>query len=250
MSITLVFPVGYKPVLKHGDHDQSDHGNWATGNFDEKTEGEDSQNSYMERYGIKIENHEIKGPTGITKEELDAVSLYTMDAYGPINRTLRGEDVKHPIYSSEQIQGLISNLDKTIEESPDMFGEKNLFRVFSDRLIVGLEKGDVLVDKGFMSTTRTDLTDEKNAKELRNFSSISETDDIVGVILPSPSGKGKGLAVDFLKNSVPSFTLAVGQSDLEKEILLPRGSRLQFKGYKTANEGTGMKVAVFERMDG
>ena len=31
MSITLVFPFGYKPVLKHGEHEQSDHGNWATG---------------------------------------------------------------------------------------------------------------------------------------------------------------------------------------------------------------------------
>ena len=31
MSITLVFPVGFKPVLKHGEHDQSTHGSWATG---------------------------------------------------------------------------------------------------------------------------------------------------------------------------------------------------------------------------
>ena len=31
MSITLVFPIGYKPVLKHADHDQSTHGSWATG---------------------------------------------------------------------------------------------------------------------------------------------------------------------------------------------------------------------------
>jgi len=27
MSITLVFPVGFKPVLKHAEHDQTDHGN-------------------------------------------------------------------------------------------------------------------------------------------------------------------------------------------------------------------------------
>ena len=31
MSITIAFPLGYKPVLKHGEHDQSDHGSWATG---------------------------------------------------------------------------------------------------------------------------------------------------------------------------------------------------------------------------
>ena len=31
MSITITFPIGYKPVLKHGEHDQSTHGSWATG---------------------------------------------------------------------------------------------------------------------------------------------------------------------------------------------------------------------------
>ena len=31
MSITIAFPLGYKPVLKHGEHDQSSHGAWATG---------------------------------------------------------------------------------------------------------------------------------------------------------------------------------------------------------------------------
>ena len=33
MSITIAFPLGYRPVLKHGEHDQSDHGNWATGDL-------------------------------------------------------------------------------------------------------------------------------------------------------------------------------------------------------------------------
>ena len=31
MSITITFPLGYKPVLKHEEHDQSSHGAWATG---------------------------------------------------------------------------------------------------------------------------------------------------------------------------------------------------------------------------
>jgi hypothetical protein len=38
MSITIALPIGYKPVFKHGDHDQSSHGSWATGNFDEESE--------------------------------------------------------------------------------------------------------------------------------------------------------------------------------------------------------------------
>ena len=31
MSFIITLPVGYKPVLKHGDHDQSSHGSWAQG---------------------------------------------------------------------------------------------------------------------------------------------------------------------------------------------------------------------------
>jgi hypothetical protein len=31
MSIEIALPVGYKPVFKHGDHDQSSHGSWAHG---------------------------------------------------------------------------------------------------------------------------------------------------------------------------------------------------------------------------
>jgi hypothetical protein len=31
MTYIITLPIGYKPVLKHGDHDQSEHGNWSTG---------------------------------------------------------------------------------------------------------------------------------------------------------------------------------------------------------------------------
>jgi hypothetical protein len=31
MSYIIELPIGYKPVLKHGDHDQSSHGAWSTG---------------------------------------------------------------------------------------------------------------------------------------------------------------------------------------------------------------------------
>ena len=35
MSYIIALPIGYKPVFKHGDHDQSSHGSWATGITDE-----------------------------------------------------------------------------------------------------------------------------------------------------------------------------------------------------------------------
>ncbi len=31
MTTTINLPIGYRPVLKHGEHDQSSHGSWAHG---------------------------------------------------------------------------------------------------------------------------------------------------------------------------------------------------------------------------
>jgi hypothetical protein len=56
------------------------------------------------------------------------------------------------------IEELSSNLDKAIEESPELFGDKNLYRVVGKSLTDELEEGDILTDKGFTSTTRVDIT--------------------------------------------------------------------------------------------
>ena len=40
MTITISLPHGYKPVFKHGDHDQSSHGNWALGAQEELSKWE------------------------------------------------------------------------------------------------------------------------------------------------------------------------------------------------------------------
>jgi len=248
MSITLTFPVGYKPVLKHGEHDQSSHGSWATGNFNEETEGENAQNRYFETYGVEIKTNE---PVGIEKSEIEALNFYTGDGYTDINNSARF-GVVHPEESVETIiQDRISNLDTLIEQSPDMFGDKNLFRVFDKSLIDTLEKGDVLTDKGFMSTTRVDITSEAGLEVLQNLQLIRVTDDRPSIILPSESKTGKGLAVDYLKNAISDKFTNVATANNEKEVLLPRGTSLKFMGYKKINQGKDdvMDVAVFQRLD-
>ncbi len=89
MSISILLPPGFRPVLKHGDHDQSSHGNWASGNFDEETEGEAAQNTYFDTYGMKVSNNGILGtnkePVGISREEISAIDFYTGDGYLDIN---------------------------------------------------------------------------------------------------------------------------------------------------------------------
>ena len=249
MSITITFPIGYKPVLKHGDHDQSSHGSWASGNFNEIYDGEKGQNTYFDNYGIKTDGS--REPVGTTKSEIAALNFYTGDGYVDINNSARF-GVVHPEESVEAIiQDRITNLDALIEQSPDMFGDKNLFRVFDKSLVDTLEKGDVLTDKGFMSTTRVDITSEAGLEVLQNLQLIRVTDDRASIILPSESKTGKGLAVDYMKNAVVDLFTNVATANNEREVLLPRNTSLKFMGYKKINEGKDdvMDVAVFQRLD-
>ena len=249
MSITIAFPIGYKPVLKHGEHDQSTHGSWATNNFNEIYDGEKGQNTYFDNYGIKTDGS--REPVGITKDEIAALNFYTGDGYKDINNSARF-GVVHPEESVEAIiQDRITNLDALIEQSPDMFGDKNLFRVFDKSLVDTLEKGDVLTDKGFMSTTRVDITREEGLDVLQNLQMIRTTDDTPSILLPSESKKGKGLAVDYVKNAVSDLFENVSTAANEREVLLPRNTSLKFMGYNTVSVGDGnpMKVGVFQRMD-
>lgn len=252
MSISILLPPGFKPVIKHGEHDQSSHGNWASGNFDEKTEGEAAQNTYFDKYGIKTDGS--KEIVGASRDGISAVDFYTGDGYSDINSFWRkGKNEWEPTSTSEKVeyerlQQLTENLDSLIDEAPEMFGDKNLFRVYSENVMSGLKEGDVVTDKGYLSTTRIDITNPDNRDDLENLQMIRDTSDVPAVILPSSSGRGKGLAVDYLKNSVQDSPLVtnVATASREKEVLLPRSTPLKFMGYKEVND---LKVAVFQRLD-
>lgn len=244
MTITITLPVGFRPVLKHGEHDQTSHGSWASGNFDENTDGAEAQDKYFERYGFDTKTGE---PTGVSIESVRALDFYTGDGFTDINNNLRrgytGDNVV-----DERVDEIIKDMDKLIDEGPEMFGDKNLYRVFSKNVLDSLEEGDVLTDKGFMSTTRVDITSEAGNDVLQNLSLIRETDDKPAIILPSESKSGKGIAVDYLKNAVPDKFTNVSTANSEKEVLLPRGTSLKFLGYKR-DVGTQAEVAVFQRLD-
>jgi len=142
----------------------------------------------------------------------------------------------------------IERLDAVIDKSPPTFGATNLYRVFADDVLANLEEGDILVDRGFMSTSRIDLTSTTRLGESTrtHLGRIDDTPDTVAVILPNASKSGKGLAVDIYKELLGE---PMGQSSREKEVLLPRGTPLRFLGYKT-DVGSEARIAVFERADG
>ena len=234
----------FDKVEKHGDHDQSTHGSWAAGNFDEETQGEDSQGQYFDKYGIKTDGS--KEPVGISRNEIRSLDDYTNNGFQDINSNLREADEQDPFYDNK-----IADLDKLIEESPAMFGDNNLYRIFSEEVLSSIEEGDVLTDKAYLSTTRVDITNPDNVEVLQNLQMISESDDRAAIILPSPSKSGKGLAVDYMKNAVSDLFNNISTANNEKEVLLPRNTSLKFIGYQKVNAGTDnvMDVAVFQRMD-
>jgi hypothetical protein len=304
MSITIALPIGYKPVFKHGDHDQSSHGSWASGNFDEESEYEPALGAYSERYGVDSDGNRV----GVSVEEHDAIDDYSQNGYKRINEYLRSRQEERTELDPAEAKSIIENdeslylraideysennevgaelteaeledavyqfatkhggellervnsgetpmaernqrdveaLDKLIDESPALFGDKTLYRVFSDKVLENLQEGDIMRDPAFLSTTRIDVTQEGQSSARTWMGGIKETPDTVGVILPNETGSGKGFAVDIYRTSVDDTSTV---SDTEKEILLPRDTPLKFLGYKT-DVGTEARVAVFQRMD-
>jgi len=139
----------------------------------------------------------------------------------------------------------VAAIDSLIASAPVAFGDKPLYRVFDDKVLKGLKPGDVVTDKGFLSTTRTNVIHEDNSSSRTWLSGIDTTPDTAGIILPNKSKNGKGIAVD-------AFRTAVGESNPvsadEREVLLPRGVPLLFLGY--TNMGVEDRAPVFQRMDG
>jgi hypothetical protein len=235
-------------VQKHQEHDQSTHGNWALsenypdlltlGAFDEESEYDPALMVYSERYGVDKDGKIV----GVETFEHDGIDYYSQEGYKNINSYLRNPRGVEDRTNQQFLQQHIDGLDSLIDKAPDMFGDKTLFRVVDDFVLEKLTPGDTFRDKGFLSTTRIDITRDTATREALD---LYESPDTVAVILPSPTKSGKGIAVDLYRTSV-NDTSSV--SDREKEVLLPRDTELLFLGYKRGI-GAEEKVAVFQRVD-
>ncbi len=250
------------PFSKHqqGQHDQKTHGFWASGlyfidrekdNFNERTDGKKVKKEYADKYSTRVGSDGRNEPVGLSETQVESITYYTSNGFTDVNGYLRGTIESDNGFRQRKLERYVEGLDKLIEESPDGFGDKNLYRVFSKEVVNNLKEGDVLTDKGFVSTTRIDITSVDNEQVLSNLKGTTEEDssnDVVALILPSASGKGKGLAVDYLKTSIKSMTSNIATAKQEKEVLLPRESSLKFLGYQDVSD-YDLEVAVFQRVD-
>jgi SPP1 gp7 family putative phage head morphogenesis protein len=273
-----------EPMEKHapGKHDQKTHagGRGGSGSYSASPNAISALNdndlrrsknyNEQEDNGALIYTRHYREPTRSDITETMAVYNYGEEGYKDINRYARTGELEPNMWTGEtdtmrtELDGKIALIDKAIEESPDVFGDKNLYRVTSSRLLDDLQPGDTFIDKGFLSTTRIDISDKANTVTRIQLGNITATEDTVSVILPSPSGQGKGLALDFFLEQKGWLEDKMGSDshyNREKEVLLPRGTPLLFLGF---TETTGAlpsgsmlvplpkgpeRVAVFQRMD-
>ena len=179
--------------------------------------------------------------------EASILENYAGTGYVRVNEHLRGGRLETPDSDfDEYLENKITILDKTIDAAPNVYGGSNLYRVYSSRLLDGLQPGDKITDKGFLSTTRVDISNPSNFQARANLGSIGGSDDIIAVLMPSPSQTTKGVAVDkFLNLSGYKEEFdAIWQK--ESEVLLARDTELLFLGLDTTKNEP---VAVFQRMD-
>ena len=213
MTITITLPVGFRPVLKHGDHDQSSHGSWATG-VGYKESDEHPKYDYNSDDGVNVEH-------------------YTSSGYEEINSFLRTGKSSTTGYEPDELREYIRSIDKELDKTSaprDMV----LFRGTSgvDKFD-SLKEGDIFVDKAFVSTT----TDLDTVWEFMSTASGGQFDS-------RPVEKGyvfqitvpKGNKVLSVNNYFKGVSSSYGPADdirTENEHILPRKTRFKVDSIST-----------------
>lgn len=83
MSVSILLPLGFKPVFKHGEHDQSSHGNWATGDLvDNGTISKDNElDKELSSLVDNGYNYEEQFMKDIKKQDLALSKIYEMRGF-------------------------------------------------------------------------------------------------------------------------------------------------------------------------
>jgi hypothetical protein len=210
MSITIALPIGYKPVLKHGDHDQSSHGSWAT--------------------GVGYKDSDKHPEYDFNSEDSPNIEYYTNVGSWEINGLLRtGKVPKDSNSDKEEINDWIKSLDNEIGKTSAP-RDLVLFRGTSGtgtEVFEKLKVGDIYTDKGFVSTT----LDIKVAPEFMSTATGGKFDSRPiekGYVLEISVPKGsKALSVNSYFKNVSGRYGPSGDIRKEDEHILPRNTKFR-----------------------
>ena len=215
MTLVIRFEAGLRPILKHGDHDQKTHGNWATGGGDSAINK--FENAANQAYG--------------TGEEAFTIYYTGDNSVAALGEYLaRGHTVNDNIRSSGDLDrgdgktyaesSVVKGLDNAIEMAPRMPNQK-VWRTASAEAIENLKVNGVYIDKGFTSTTAVDITHPDNGMLLLTLSTVSSGRKALMEI--DTGSVGKGL---YIPKMFPGQPIA----EKEREFLLPRETKMRYLG--------------------
>lgn len=207
-------------VEKHGDHDQSSHGNWASGQGGETNSGTSSGGEFKD-YGSQPQEfyQHYESTYRIDGSHINPVTTY-QEAGATINDELRRKWDN----ADEDSKKLVAEIDSAIDKSLPLDENTILYRGMRGEGISDFKVGDVLTDKAYMSTT---IHKEFADRWANNLTS--------GYIIKIEAQAGqKGLITNF-------YTADTTFAD-EYEFLLPRNTSIQITSINIENKTVGAKI--------
>lgn len=220
-----------KDVKKHGEHDQSSHGAWATGGGDSTSEGSNNK-------GVGYQETDKHPQYNFNSIEGVDVEYYTSEGAWKVNELLRTNKTDE---DRDELRGIIKSLDKEIKKTSAP-RDMTLYRGISGvSQFENLREGDTFVDKAFVSTS-------SDVGVVWDFMSTATG----GQFDSRPVEKGYVLEISVPKGnqvlSVSNYFNNVGEkygpSDsirAEKEHILPRGTKFRVDSIGTIDVRGGIK---------
>jgi len=239
-EITIVYAkIVPTPVksLKHGDHDQNDHGAWAHGGNLESNPplSGASRREADKTLSAMYNTNDLNGPLADKLEMTDlqvyAAQHYRSTGYMEINNLLRGDGSDWGREFSPADIRAIELLDETMQKSTldeftTVYRGTHMMSGEASTFLDGLKVGEVYTDPTFVSTTR----DEDVARDFAlNRAPDDAAENRTSIIweLVAPSGTS---AIDIEK-------LFPGYGSHEREVLLGRDTHFRILGKEDGGYG-------------
>jgi hypothetical protein len=188
-----------------------------------------------EAYKTGTEDEFVMAYTG--DESTAALGTYLAKGH-MVNDHIRSGDMEGYLTDERKVSDVVSGLDNAIEMAPPM-PKQTVFRVGNAEAVGKLRKGSIYEDKGFTSTTATDLTHPDNGIQLLTLAKVSSGQKAIMRINTGKEGKGIYMPKMFPNQPIAEF---------EKEFLMPRNTKMKYLGedYLFLDNGSAIKIHDFK----
>jgi len=203
------------PVLKHQEHDQSTHGNWATGS-EIATDLIAWSDAEVAKLGSDTDKELYFMDRILSQRVKDSPFTHAVNTYQSLLGYTMNEALRDPLISTDGVATIIAGLDGAIEYAPPLDTPITVYRGIKGNALdffEPLKVGDVYTDKGFSSTS----LDPKIGAKFAN----SESGYYQGIVFRMKLPVGT-------KGVFPSSVTGIeSQFSREAEYLLPRDSKFR-----------------------